>query len=57
MGILTCIRMKLRTPTLPLLFGDVVTPESKVPRRNLGYRVRCSRTTATRSVLGILVVR
>jgi hypothetical protein len=25
MGMLTCIRMKLRTLTLPLLFGDVVT--------------------------------
>jgi hypothetical protein len=25
MGILTCIRMKLHTLTLPLLFGDVVT--------------------------------
>jgi hypothetical protein len=26
MGILTCIRMNLHTLTLPLLFGDVVTP-------------------------------
>jgi hypothetical protein len=28
-----------------------------VPRRNLGYRVCCSHPTATRSALGILVVR
>jgi hypothetical protein len=26
MGILTCIRMNLHTLTLPLSFGDVVTP-------------------------------
>jgi hypothetical protein len=44
-------------PPLPLSIGDVVTPYPKVSRRNLGYRVCCSHTTATRSALGILVVR
>jgi hypothetical protein len=57
LGILTCIRMKTPCSYSTPPVGDVVIPYPKVPRRNLGYHVCCSHTTATRSALSILVVR
>jgi hypothetical protein len=57
LGILTCIRMETPYSYSTSLVGDVVIPQPKVPRRNLGLRVCCSHTTTTWSALGILVVR
>jgi hypothetical protein len=39
------------------MIGDVVIPKLKVLRRNLGHHVRCSHMIATRSALGIVVVK
>jgi hypothetical protein len=56
-----CINVHLQENSAPLpypsLVGNVVIPQPKVPRRNLGHHGCCSHVIASRGALGILVVR